>query len=166
MNPTSLISPHKKSFDNCDSKSHKSHYSNSSLKNKSVASSGIHSPNKGRHVILSSSSLRSWGEDIFPDVGLNWSSKNKTVWAKKEINFSNHKKENNITESVTVIENTKSDFHSMISDNVSKSEEEESKDIKAKSANINEIVSDRKLFFPLNAQISQVKGRSLRHWRK
>ena len=145
MNP--IISPHKYSIDNCDSKSHKSHLSNSSIKNKSVCSSGIHSPNKGRHVLLSSSSLRSCGEDIFPDYGVNLGSKTKMVWAKKEMNFGTaHKKENNISESVTVIENTKSDFHSM-TDNAYKSEEEESKDNKVKSSIVNEIVSDRTLIF-------------------
>ena len=145
MNPTSLISPHKHSIDNCDSKSHKSHLSNSSLKNRSACSSGIHSANKGRHVLLSSSSLRSYGEDIFPDYGVNWGSKNKMKWTKKEINFGTaHKKETNISESATVIENTKSDFHSM-TDNAYKSEEEESKDNKVKSSIVNEIASDRTL---------------------
>lgn len=153
MNPTSLISPHKYSIDNCDSKTHKSHLSNSSIKNKSVCSSGIHSANKGRHVLLSSSSLRSYGEDIFPDYGVNLGSKTKMVWAKKEMNFGTvNKKETNVSESVTVIENTKSDFHSM-SENAYKSEEEESKDNKVKSCIVNEIASDRTLIFQLNRKI-------------
>lgn len=127
MNPNSF-SPHKPSMDSDEKKSntHKSHISrpsNSSYKSKSPNSSGIYtsksnkSSNKKHPIVQpsksSSSSMKSWGDDIFPDYGVNWGSKNKLSWAKHEVNFgSSPKKENTNIESMILLENnTKSEVH-------------------------------------------------------
>jgi len=60
-------------------KSRKSRYSNSS--HKSHITSSIYSSSTGKPHHIST------GEDIFPDYGVNWGSKNKLGWSKKEMNF-------------------------------------------------------------------------------
>ena len=138
MNTNALIiSPHKCSVDyNGDNRSS---YTIKSAKSqhsvfKSPVSSGAYSSKslKGRHKVNSNtSSAKSMnGEDIFPDYAVNWGSKNKVAWSKKEMNFgSSPKKETG--ESVIIIDtHTKSDMQTL-SDMEIKSEEE-SKDIRSR----------------------------------
>jgi len=85
----------------------------------------------------SSSSFKSCpGDDIFPDYAVNWGSKNKVAWSKKEMNFgTSPKKETN--ETVIMIENNQTEVQS--ASEIESKSEEESKENKLTSGLLNDI---------------------------
>ena len=96
MNTPSLISPHKCSNDN-----------------KSVINSPSRRTSKSnkRQKTSNSSSFKT-NEEIFPDFGINWDSRNRMGFSKKEMNFGTSLKKENMNESVDIIDNNNNNWKS------------------------------------------------------